>query len=213
MQVNHHFELFHQSACVGEATKSCGKCHEQLPLSLFNKSSRHATGRQNFCRSCQREASHERRVKRKQKLAIQGIGVEAKTCRACGTSRSAEHFARLPGTKSGLDDVCHHCRPILARERGIGADEAVPQLSHEERKACALMRDAARQARRLKVATKLDWDWFVDRLVIGICELTGLQLDIAPKPRKKSRRPVLKLLDAAAGFVAGNCILVAAEAA
>lgn len=187
--------------------KACGNCWTAKPLREFNLSRASRDGHQNYCRACSSSAAAIRRARRKEELAGVGVAVEAKQCRACKTHRSAEHYARVAGSRDGLDDICRTCRPLLEREKGVGPLERCCQLTSEEVRALTLVRCVAAQAKRQRRRVELDWTDYLDRLEAGVCEVTGRRFDAKRRGRTADTLQIV-LIDARGHYTPGNVRLV-----
>lgn len=90
-------------------SKTCNKCHKELPIDDFPPHACKKDGRYGFCRPCKRLADKESRTKRAKTKPP-----KPKSCCSCKNVKPIEDFPKNKNKPDGLHDECKTCK----RKRG-----------------------------------------------------------------------------------------------
>jgi hypothetical protein len=156
-----------------------------------------------------------------------------KTCKTCDIEKIVSEFYSHASYKDRLHHSCKSCvlaynrekyktSPLYREKRKQRAlsktcDQKQRDLnrsrdfykSHRGR-ALTLIKSAERNAKRKKLAVDIDFDFVHQKLIAGVCEVTGLPFDFK-KPsltKKNSYAPSLDRINPAIGYVKDNVRVV-----
>ncbi len=87
-----------------EGFQRCRRCKCVLPLANFNKSSRHKSGIDTLCKSCDKERKIITST-----TQVQVTQVQVKKCTRCNTKKSINNFYKNRATKDGFQHICKEC--------------------------------------------------------------------------------------------------------
>lgn len=151
-------------------------------------------------------------------------------CTKCKTFKTFDHFYKRVGRKFGVFEVCKICYNVRARERfandprryatqretywGTYRERANKRSEEfyysEDGRARSLMNQTVRRSKQKGWDNDIDKQWFIDRLRIGKCSVTGIAFDFS-KPngvRANPYAPSIDRIDSKIGYLKSNCRLV-----
>ena len=92
-----------------------------------------------------------------------------KHCNKCGHTKPRSDFYRSVAKADGLNSCCKSCSLAASYDWR----NTIPG------RAKAMMATSRRRARELKVPFELTEAWYTQRLTAGVCEVTGLPLELS----------------------------------
>lgn len=91
-------------------TQVCRRCDKRKPLSDFPVNHLNKNGHSRQCKACTR--AWNRAYYRRRKAEGPAPGVTAKTCTACGETKSVEFYIVRPMTRDGYSNRCSGCESL-----------------------------------------------------------------------------------------------------
>jgi len=84
----------------------CQRCHLGQSASAFSKDASRPDGLHVWCKACRSQSHAENKAARQQLVSGLGPLVSQKTCKACGTEKTAAEFVQNAAAADGLHHSC-----------------------------------------------------------------------------------------------------------
>lgn len=123
------------------------------------------------------------------------VSSEVMTCSHCGKRGNSSIFAKT-GFNGTFRSVCKECRNLEARASSKRRRQSI------ETRASKLVAAAKSRAKDRGLPFDLDVEWVLERLEVGICQLSGKPFDLSEK--RSMNTPSLDRIDPKGGYVKTN---------
>lgn len=127
------------------------------------------------------------------------VSSEVMTCSRCGKRGNSSIFAKT-GFKGTFRSVCKECRNLEARASSKRRRQSI------ETRASRLVAAAKGRAKDRGLPFDLDVEWVLERLDVGICQLSGKPFDLSET--RSMSTPSLDRIDPKGGYVKTNTRVV-----
>lgn len=124
-----------------------------------------------------------------------------KTCTLCGEGKPSTEFYTELRNKDQLTSRCKECHKSVAKSA-----RAKPRI-----RASLLVGGARHRAQAKGLPFELDNEWALERLLAGVCEVTGKEFCLKPPARGASRNlwsPSIDRVDSSLGYTRENSQMV-----
>lgn len=123
------------------------------------------------------------------------VSSEVMTCSHCGKRGNSSIFAKT-GSKGTFRSVCKECRNLEARASSKRRRQSI------ETRASRLVAAAKGRAKDRGLPFDLDVEWVLERLEVGICQLSGKPFDLSET--RSMSTPSLDRIDPKGGYAKTN---------
>jgi hypothetical protein len=145
-----------------------------------------------------------------------------KTCTTCSVEQPIENYWRHPHGKDGRQAKCIECTKAVANTPYSQAKRRARQKKSRatdiNSRARTMRSSGQKGARQRDLEFLLDLEWYVEKLEVGTCEMTGIPFVLDPdtcehtRVTKLNRRlnpfaPSVDRIDSEKGYTEDNCVM------
>jgi hypothetical protein len=204
------------TGCYPCVYKTCASCGKAKPLSAFASDPISPDDLKGSCNKCAQQMSKSKHPKRKRgrraaastKLAAAAVKFTHKKCggggsTGCGLVLPVEEFGLWGGAPDGLRIVCRKCEAAYQRERKLARYVKDPLWYWAQKMKARTIAQCRAKGQPCDITAEWCLEWLED----GVCQQTGLPLDIAMDEGPRS--PSIDRIDPSQlGHMQDNCRVV-----